>query len=119
SGVFQAVQEAGITALESDDEPLARIRQTYRQRRDALYSGLKKLGIDAMKPEATFYLWASCPPGYENDSRSFAKLLIEKARVAATPGVGFGASGEGYIRFALTVPVSRIEEAVHRIGKSL
>ena len=120
SGVFQAVQEAGIAALESDDAPLSLIRRTYRERRDALYSGLKGLGIEVIKPEATFYLWAVCPPGKNrSDSRAFAKLLIEKAGVAATPGVGFGASGEGYIRFALTVPVARIEEAVRRIGKSL
>lgn len=117
SGVFQAVQEAGISALESDDRPLSLIRQTYRERRDALYSGLKGLGLEVMKPEATFYLWAVCPPG--KDSRSFAKLLIEKAGVVATPGVGFGASGEGYIRFALTVPVARIKEAVQRISKAL
>ncbi|MDA8085456.1 MAG: LL-diaminopimelate aminotransferase [Nitrospiraceae bacterium] len=119
SGVFQAVQEAGITALETGDGELSGIRETYQQRRDALYSGLRRLGFQVMKPEATFYLWASCPAEYRNDSRAFAKLLLEKAGIVATPGVGFGAAGEGYIRFALTVPVSRTEEAVERIGKSL
>ena len=117
SGVFQAVQEAGITALETADDVLAGIRDTYQQRRDALYSGLQKLGIRVKKPEATFYLWASCPE--KTDSRSFAKRLLEKAGVVATPGVGFGEAGEGYIRFALTVPVPRIETAVERIAKSL
>ncbi|MDA8172248.1 MAG: LL-diaminopimelate aminotransferase [Nitrospiraceae bacterium] len=117
SGVFRAVQEAGITALETGDEILSGIRQAYQQRRDALYSGLTGLGIQCAKPEATFYLWASCPAAGKNDSRSFAKHLLEKAGVAVTPGVGFGAAGEGYVRFALTVSVSRIEEAVERIGK--
>ena len=117
SGVFQAVQEAGITALDTKDEELSGIRRTYQQRRDALYSGLTGQGIHVIKPEAAFYLWAGCPKGF--DSRSFAKHLLEKAGVVATPGVGFGQPGEGYIRFALTVPVDRIGEAVQRIGKSL
>ncbi len=117
SGVFQAVQEAGITALRTGDEVLAPIRNTYEKRRDALYNGLTGLGLKVKKPEATFYLWAKCPDGL--DSRAFAKLLLEKAGISATPGVGFGAPGEGYIRFALTVDVPRMEEAVQRMGKAL
>ncbi|MDA8091858.1 MAG: LL-diaminopimelate aminotransferase [Nitrospiraceae bacterium] len=117
SGVFQAVQEAGISALNTEDADLSSIRQTYQQRRDALYTGLTEQGIHVIKPEAAFYLWARCPKGF--DSRSFASHLLEKAAVVATPGVGFGQPGEGYIRFALTVPVERIGEAVRRIGKSL
>lgn len=117
SGVFQAVQEAGISALNTEDADLSGIRQTYQQRRDALYTGLTEQGIHVIKPEAAFYLWARCPKGF--DSRSFASHLLEKAAVVATPGVGFGQPGEGYIRFALTVPVERIGEAVRRIGKSL
>lgn len=114
SGVFQAVQEAGITALRTDDSVLAPIRRTYEERREALYNGLKGIGIEfCARPEATFYLWAKCPRGF--DSRGFAKHLLEQTGVLGTPGVGFGAPGEGFIRFSLTVPVARIEEAVSRI----
>ncbi len=119
SGVFQAVQEAGITALNTGDAELSGIRQTYQERRDALYAGLTGQGIHVIKPGAAFYLWAGCPKGVFSDSRSFAKHLLEKAGVVATPGVGFGQPGEEYIRFALTVPVDRIGEAVQRIAKVL
>ncbi|MDA8156362.1 MAG: LL-diaminopimelate aminotransferase [Actinomycetota bacterium] len=118
SGVFQAVQEAGVAALHTDDSVLAPIRKTYEERRDALYGGLKDIGFEfSARPEATFYLWARCPRGF--DSRTFTRHLLEKAGVLGTPGVGFGAPGEGYIRFALTVPVARIEEAVARIKGAL
>jgi LL-diaminopimelate aminotransferase len=117
SGVFQAVQEASITALETDDRILAGIRNTYQERRDVLYEGLKGLGMHVIKPKATFYLWTKVPNGF--DSASFVAHLLNKAGVLGTPGNGFGAPGEGYIRFALTVPVARMKEAVERIGKVL
>jgi len=117
SGVFQAVQEASITAIDTDDSVLADIRKTYQGRRDALYNGLKNLGFHLIKPKATFYLWAQVPSGF--DSQKFVAHLLEKTGVLTTPGVGFGAPGEGYVRFALTVPLSRIKEAVERIGKIL
>ncbi|NJD54995.1 MAG: LL-diaminopimelate aminotransferase [Nitrospirae bacterium] len=117
SGVFQAIQEASITALETDDRVLAGIRNTYQERRDVLYEGLKGLGMHVIKPKATFYLWTKVPQGF--DSASFVTHLLEKAGVLGTPGNGFGAPGEGYIRFALTVPVARMKEAVERIGKAL
>ncbi len=117
SGVFQAVQEASIVALETDDKILADIRKIYQERRDVLYSGLIGLGMSVTKPEASFYLWARVPKGY--DSASFVAHLLEKAGVLGTPGNGFGAPGEGYIRFALTVPSERIKEAVERIRKIL
>lgn len=117
SGVFQAVQEASITAIDTDDSVLADIRKTYQDRRDALYNGLKNLGFHLIKPKATFYLWAKVPSGF--DSQKFVAHLLEKTGVLTTPGVGFGAPGEGYVRFALTVPVERIKEAVGRIGKIL
>lgn len=115
SGVFQAIQEAGITALGSGDEILRPIRVTYQERRDVLYEGLKRLGLSVIKPKATFYLWARVPEGY--DSSGFVAYLLEKAGVMITPGVGFGSPGEGYVRFALTVSVDRIREAVERISK--
>ncbi len=117
SGAFDAVQEAGITALETGDEVLAPLRDMYQERRDALYEGLRAAGIEAAKPEATFYLWAKVPKGF--DSSGFSAHLLERAGVLATPGNGFGASGEGYIRFALTVPVERTREAAERIKKAL
>jgi LL-diaminopimelate aminotransferase len=117
SGVFQAIQEASIVALGTDDDVLSAIRKTYQARRDALFEGLQALGFDLVKPEATFYLWAKVPVGY--DSSGFVAYLLEEAGVLGTPGNGFGAPGEGYIRFALTVPVERIKEAVERIRRIL
>lgn len=113
SGVFQAIQEASIIALQTDDSILSGIRNIYQERRDALYEGLKGIGIQINKPKATFYLWAKVPEGF--DSTTFVAHLLEKAGVLGTPGVGFGAPGEGYIRFALTQSVERIKEAVERI----
>lgn len=117
SGVFQAIQEAAIVALGTGEETLSRIRETYQARRDALYAGLSSLGIHVIQPEATFYLWTRVPTGF--DSSSFVAHILEKAGVLATPGNGFGAPGEGYVRFALTVSVERIKEAVERIRKAL
>ncbi|TAL29112.1 MAG: LL-diaminopimelate aminotransferase [Nitrospirae bacterium] len=117
SGVFQAVQEASIAALGTSDSVLSDIRKTYQERRDALYSGLKGIGLNAIKPKATFYLWTKVPSGF--DSSSFVALLLDKAGILTTPGNGFGAPGEGYVRFALTVPVERIKEALERIKKVL
>jgi LL-diaminopimelate aminotransferase len=117
SGVFQAIQEAGIVALGTGGEILSEIRDTYQARRDALYTGLKSLGLHVIKPEATFYLWTRVPSAF--DSSAFVAHILEKAGVLATPGNGFGAPGEGYVRFALTVPVERIKEAVERIKKAL
>lgn len=115
SGVFQAIQEAGITALNLSDEKLKPIRDTYQERRNVLYDGLRGLGLSVIKPQATFYLWARVPKGY--DSSGFVAFLLEKAGIMTTPGVGFGSPGEGYVRFALTVGVERIKEAVERISK--
>ena len=117
SGIFQAIQEAGIVALQTDDTLLSGIRDTYQERRDVLYKGLAGIGIGVIKPKASFYLWAKVPRGF--DSSGFAAHILEKAGVLATPGNGFGAPGEGYIRFALTVTAGRIREAVGRITKVL
>jgi len=117
SGVFQAIQEAGITALATPEADLDKLRGTYQDRRDAMYEGLKAAGFDVNCPGATFYLWARVPEGF--DSAGFATHLLDKAGVLATPGNGFGAPGEGFIRFALTVDTARIKEAVERIKKAL
>lgn len=117
SGIFQAVQEAGIEALKTNESVLRKIRNTYQERRDILYKGLKDLGFEIEKPTASFYLWAKVPK--EFDSSGFVKFLLEKTGVLATPGVGFGRYGEGYVRFAITVSAKKIEKAVGRIRKVL
>ena len=117
SGVFQAIQEAAVTALEMDQDDLSIIRKTYRERRDILYAGLKELGVDLLKPKATFYIWAKTPPPF--DSMGFVTHMLEKEGVLATPGNGFGEAGEGYVRFALTASAERIKEAVYRIQRIL
>lgn len=117
SGVFQAIQEASITALSTDDKILDGIRKTYQDRRDIFYKGLANIGLELARPKASFYLWAKVPKGF--DSSGFVAHILEKAGVLSTPGNGFGAPGEGYVRFALTVPVERTKEAVERIKKAL
>jgi LL-diaminopimelate aminotransferase len=117
SGVFQAVQEASIVALQTDDAVLADIRDIYQKRRDTLYSGLLAMGLKAERPRATFYAWVRVPEKF--DSASFTAHLLEKAGVLTTPGNGFGNPGEGYVRFALTVSEERIREGIERIKKIL
>jgi len=115
SGAFDAIQIAGITALSSSQQCVADMNAIYTKRRDALLKGLNAIGLDVKPPKATFYVWAPVPEGY--DSMGFSKLLLEDAGIVATPGVGFGDYGEGYIRFALTQSVERINEAVERMEK--
>ncbi|MGB3399014.1 MAG: LL-diaminopimelate aminotransferase [Candidatus Deferrimicrobiaceae bacterium] len=115
SGVFQAVQGAGIEALTSGDEVTGAIRHTYQERRDILVPGLRALGLDPVEPRATFYVWIPVPKGYT--SASFCSHLLEEAGIVTTPGNGFGNCGEGYIRIALTKEKGRIREALSRIRK--
>jgi LL-diaminopimelate aminotransferase len=115
SGVFQAIQEAAVTALTSSQKCVEDARKIYKERRDALVGGLQKLGWEANLPKASFYVWAKVPKGYTS-SQTVSKLL-EEAAIICTPGNSLGKSGEGYVRFALTVNVPRIKEAVERIGK--
>jgi len=117
SGIFQAVQWAGIEALEGDQAPLQQAVATYQERRDLLIDGLAKAGWQIPKPAATFYVWARVPT--QESSMAFASRVLEAAHVVVTPGVGFGPSGEGYVRFSLTVPTARIQEAVARLSKAL
>jgi LL-diaminopimelate aminotransferase len=113
SGVFQAVQAAGIEALTNGDEASEGIRRVYRERRDLLIPGLRAIGLDPVFPQATFYVWIPVPKGYT--SASFCAHLLEKTGIVTTPGSGFGKSGEGYIRIALTQEKVRIREALSRI----
>ncbi|MFH0855020.1 MAG: LL-diaminopimelate aminotransferase [Candidatus Omnitrophota bacterium] len=113
SGVFSAVQLAGITALSGPQEHLEHMRVLYQERRDAIIRGLNALGWLAFNPKATFYVWIKVPRG--TDSIKFSGLLLEKANIVVTPGVGFGKYGQGYIRMALTVSRERIREALDRL----
>ena len=118
SGIFQAIQQAGITALKSEDELLEDMRALYQDRRDYLINGLRSIGWKIPSPKATFYVWAKIPKGFSN-SMETAQAFLEKANIIVTPGVGFGEAGEGYVRMALTVPRERINEAVTRLGEVL
>jgi LL-diaminopimelate aminotransferase len=115
SGVFQSVQEAAVAALTSSQKCVEDARKIYKRRRDTLVEGLQKLGWEVNLPKASFYVWAKVPKGYTS-SQTVSKLL-EEAAIICTPGNGMGKSGEGYVRFALTVKVPRIKEAVERISK--
>jgi LL-diaminopimelate aminotransferase len=116
SGCFEAVQEAGITALGLDDSVTDSLRKLYQDRRDTLIPGLKKLGLEVDPPPAAFYIWVTVPKGYT--STSFTAHLLEKAGIVTTPGNGFGAPGEGYIRMTLCTSKERLAEAVERIKKA-
>lgn len=115
SGAFNAVQEAGIAALESDQSSITAMQKIYEERRDVLVKGLREMGLDVHTPKATFYVWCPTPKGMT--SAAFTALLLQKAGVVTTPGSGFGDPGEGYVRFALTVSKARMAEAVERMKK--
>ena len=116
SGCFEAVQEAGITALGLEDSVTDGIRTIYQERRDTLIPGLKKLGLEVDAPPAAFYIWVTVPKGYT--STSFTAHLLEKAGIVTTPGNGFGAPGEGYVRMTVCTTKERLAEAVERIKKT-
>lgn len=116
SGVFQAIQEAGIAALELDDQLTAGLRAIYQERRDVIVPELQKLGLEVETPTAAFYVWIGVPRGYT--SSSFTAHLLEKAGIVTTPGNGFGEPGEGYIRMTITTSKERLAEAAERIKKA-
>ncbi len=113
SGIFQAIQVAGITALREGDKHIKDMQARYKIRRDVLVEGLRSIGFHVDPPKATFYVWMriSAP------SIEFAKRALEEADIVCTPGVGFGKYGEGYIRFALTLGPDRLREAVERLKR--
>jgi len=113
SGVFQAVQIAGVAALKGDQACVDQMCRTYQERRDILVGGLRSLGLSVEKPRATFYVWMDVPKGYS--SAEFSSRLLSDAGIVTTPGNGFGSAGEGYIRMALTVAKERMKEVVERI----
>jgi LL-diaminopimelate aminotransferase len=114
SGPYTAIQQAGIAAYAGSDRPeLAEMRRIYHERAGLLCQGLLELGFRARPPQATFYVWAGVPAGY--DSLRLAGKLLDEAGVVCVPGVGFGEAGQGYVRFALTIATDRIQEALARI----
>ena len=115
-GIFQPIQIASIIALRDCDAILPEIVAVYRRRRDALISGLSAAGWDVPSPMGTMFVWAKIPERYAGQgSVEFARLLIARAQVAASPGIGFGERGEGYVRFALIENEQRIAQAVRGI----
>jgi alanine-synthesizing transaminase len=119
-GVFQPIQIAGIIALNEMTEAPKQVRETYRGRRDALVSGLNRAGWPLPTPAATMFAWAPIPePFLPMGSLEFSKLLITDAKVAVSPGVGFGRAGDGHVRFALVENEHRIRQAVRGIKKVL
>jgi LL-diaminopimelate aminotransferase len=114
SGVFNAIQHAAITALTGSQDCVKQACATYQERRDVLISGLTGLGFDVPSPKATFYVWLPV-----KDCMSFSARLLSEAGIVATPGVGFGSSGEGFVRFAITRPVARIQEAIERMRRMM
>ena len=111
SGVFDAVQHAGIAALSGPQDCIGEACTVYKERRDLLVSGLSSLGYQVTAPKATFYVWMPV-----DDCMGFAARLLNEAGIVVTPGLGFGSSGEKYVRFALTRPAGRIREALDRIA---
>lgn len=115
-GVFQPIQIASIIALNEGDADVPDIVERYRVRRDVLCEGLYRLGWEVEKPKATMFVWAKIPEKYAAmGSVEFSKLLLTEAKVATSPGVGFGEFGEGYVRFALVENEHRIKQAVKGI----
>ncbi len=115
-GVFQPIQIAGIIALEGPQACVAETREVYRKRRDALVTGLNRLGWKVEKPKGTMFVWAPIPQAFRGiGSLEFAKLLVQEAKVAVSPGIGFGEYGEGFIRFALVENEQRIRQALRGI----
>jgi LL-diaminopimelate aminotransferase len=117
SGLFEAIQMAGVAALAGPEEPLRQMNETYARRRDLVISALREIGVEVPAPKGTIYVWAPVPGGHT--STSFCELVLEEAAVVISPGSMYGPSGEGFFRIALTAPDERIEEAVERMRKHL
>jgi len=119
-GMFTPLQVAAIAALEGDQSCVKEISKTYQARRDVLVSGLRALGWMVEQPKATMYVWAKIPERYQNlGSLEFAKKLMAEAKVAVSPGIGFGEYGDDHVRFALIENQSRIRQALRGIRAML
>jgi len=119
-GTFQPIQIASIIALNECDDYVPEVNDVYRKRRDVLVDGLNRAGWKVERPRGTMFVWAEIPGPYdEMDSLSFALYLLEEAKVAVSPGIGFGPSGDRHVRFALVENEQRIGQAVRGIRKAL
>lgn len=119
-GTFQPIQIAAIVALNEGDQWVKQIVEVYRRRRDVLVEGLRRAGWEVERPRATMFLWARIPePFRELGSVGFASFLLQEAKVAVSPGVGFGEYGEGWVRFALVENEHRIRQATRGIRRAL
>lgn len=117
SGIFSAIQRAGVAALDNYEKHINSVLKVYTERRNVLVDGLNSIGWKVDKPKATFYIWIRVPS--RHTSATFAKELLDKADIVATPGNGFGESGEGFIRMVITVDKWRLSEAIKRIKERL
>ncbi|HEU5003476.1 MAG TPA: LL-diaminopimelate aminotransferase [Actinomycetota bacterium] len=117
SGIFNALQRAGIEALNGPQEAVAAQCAVYTRRRDTLVDALNAAGWALVPPKAALYLWAPTPGG--EPSQAFADFLLDRAGVVVTPGVGYGAAGEGFVRFSLTIDDDRLAEGAERIARAL
>lgn len=117
SGVFNAVQYAGIAALDQCDAFNEEMLQKYAKRREKVIETLRALGWTYDPPKGTFYLWVPTPRGYS--SAEFCDFMLEKCAVVLAPGAAYGVNGEGYVRFSLTVEEDRLDEAMHRMRDNL
>ena len=119
-GIFQPIQIASIIALNELEQHVKEIVTVYRHRRDTLIDGLNRGGWSIDKPKATMFVWAKIPEQFADmGSLEFSKFLLKEAKVAISPGIGFGDSGEGYVRFALVENEHRINQAIRGIRKLL
>jgi alanine-synthesizing transaminase len=119
-GTFQPIQIASIIALNECDDYVPEVVSIYKRRRDILVDGLNRMGWEVEKPKATMFVWARIPEPYRHmDSLEFALFLLDEAKVAVSPGMGFGPSGEGYVRFALVENDQRTAQAVRGLRKAL
>ncbi len=116
-GMFQPIQHAAIAALTGPQEGVREQCRKYQKRRDALRGGLRSIGWNVADSKGTMFVWAKIPSGYAS-SREFCMKLMEETGVICTPGDAFGTMGEGYVRFALVLPVEEIQEMVNIIGES-
>jgi len=117
SGTFNAVQEAGIEALDRYEPFCTELRSIYQERRDVLIPALQALGLQCRKPDATFYAWARLPEGQR--SEDFTLNLIRTKGIVSTPGNGFGAAGEGYVRFTLCSDISILKQVAQALQGSV
>jgi alanine-synthesizing transaminase len=115
-GTFTPIQVAAITALEGPDDCVKEIRSLYEQRRNFLCDGLNEMGWEVTRPKATMFLWAPIPAQYLHmGSLEFSKYLLKEARIAVSPGIGFGQQGDGYVRFGLIENKDRMRQALRNL----